>query len=65
LKNRKKAEVSEIIVSKSKNVAIIRPTEKFEDFWKNNGASYTLDIAHGGYPKMFRHFAQEYRNRQV
>ncbi len=51
--------MSEIVESNSKNVAIIKPTEMIEAFWKSNANSYILDISHGGYPATFKHFAEK------
>lgn len=51
--------MSEIVESNSKNVAIIKPTEKIEDFWKSNTGNYKLDISHGGYPATFKYFAEK------
>ena len=49
--------ISKIVESNDKNVAIIKPGETIEDFWKRNKVSYELDIAHGGFPATFKHYA--------
>ncbi len=53
--------ISNIVESNGKNVAIIKPSQTLEDFWKSNKNSYEIDIANGGYPATFKHFAQENR----
>ena len=51
-------EVSEIVLSKKENVAIIKPTQTFEDFAKYNNTVYVLDIANGGYPATIKSFVK-------
>ncbi|NNE99952.1 MAG: hypothetical protein HKN25_13105 [Pyrinomonadaceae bacterium] len=51
--------VSEIVFSKRENVAIISSGETIEKFWKNNKKTYVLDIAHGGYPALFKHYGKK------
>lgn len=50
--------VSEIVLSKKENVAIIKPTQTFEDFVKDNNTIYVLDIANGGYPAIIKSFVK-------
>ena len=50
--------LAQIVFSKSKNVAIIKPSETIEQFWKNNKKTYVLDIANGGYPALFKHYGK-------
>ncbi len=56
--------VSQIVVSNYKNVAIIKPAQTLEDYWKSNKASYEIDIANGGYSATFRHFAKKHRKEK-
>jgi hypothetical protein len=51
--------ISNIVESKAKNVAIIKPTQTLEDFLKSNSQSYSIDIANGGYSATFKHFAEK------
>jgi hypothetical protein len=51
--------MSAIVESNAGNVAIIKPTQTLEDFWKSNKRGFQLDIAHGGYPATFKHFADK------
>lgn len=55
--------VSRIVESNASNVAIIGQTETLEDFLKTNPTSYVSDIAHGGYPATFRHFAKNLKEK--
>ncbi|MEZ5427409.1 MAG: hypothetical protein R2747_14150 [Pyrinomonadaceae bacterium] len=55
--------VSRIAQSDASNVAVISQTETLEDFLKTNPGSYVIDIAHGGYPATFRHFAEKLKDR--
>ena len=50
--------VSEIVLSKKENVAIIKPTQTFEDFAKDNNTNYVLDISNGGYPAIIKSFVE-------
>jgi len=50
--------VSQIVFSKSENVAIIESGTTIEQFWKNNKKTYVLDIANGGYPALFKHYGK-------
>ena len=50
--------LAQIVFSKSKNAAIIKPGETIEQFWKTNKKTYVLDIANGGYPALFRHYGK-------
>lgn len=49
--------VANLVEAKSQKVAIIKPSQTIEDFWKTNPGSYELDIAHGGFPATFKRFA--------
>lgn len=49
--------IANLVESKSEKVAIIKPSQTIEDFWKTNPGSYELDIAHGGFPATFKRFA--------
>jgi hypothetical protein len=51
--------VAEIVVSKSENAVIIEPHETLEEYWEKNPDRYELDIAGGGFPASFRHFAEK------
>ncbi len=55
------ATMSEVVVSKLENVAIISFGQTLTDFQNTNGTNWFLDIAKGVYPKMFKHFVEEYR----
>lgn len=49
--------VAKIVELNAANVAIIKPSQTIEEFWKTNRGGYELDIAHGGFPATFRRFA--------
>ena len=51
--------VAEIVVSNSENAVIIEPHETLEEYWEKNPDRYDLDIAGGGFPASFRHFAEK------
>ncbi|NNE66725.1 MAG: hypothetical protein HKN33_09160 [Pyrinomonadaceae bacterium] len=52
--------VPAIVESSAKNVAVIAPHETLEKYLAGNaGQSYNVDIANGGYPATFRHFAKQ------
>jgi hypothetical protein len=46
--------VSQIVELKDPKVAIIKPSETLEDFWKTHSDGARFDIAHGGYPANFK-----------
>lgn len=49
--------VAKIVELNAANVAIIKPSQTIEDFWKTNKGGYELDIAHGGFPATFKRYA--------
>lgn len=49
--------VAKIVELNAANVAIIKPSQTIEEFWKINKGGYELDIAHGGFPATFKRFA--------
>lgn len=51
--------VAKIVASDSPIVAIINPSQTFEKWSENNRKSFELDIAHGGFPAIFKSFAQK------
>lgn len=53
--------VSPIVESNGKNVAIIKPSQTLEDFWRSNNKDYQIDIANGGYPATSKHFAEKHK----
>ena len=56
--------VSAIIESRGQNVAIIGPGESLEQYLTGSkGRSYNIDIANGGYPATFRHFAKQEKEK--
>ncbi len=55
--------VANIVELESDNVAIIKPGKTIEDVWKSSNQTYQLDISRGGYPAIFRYYA-EIRNKK-
>lgn len=50
--------MGKIIEADEANAAIIKPGQTMKDFWETNTGGSQLDIAHGGYPAIFREAAE-------
>lgn len=50
--------LGKIVEADEANVAIIKPGQTMQDFWSTNTGGYELDIAHGGYPTIFKEAAE-------
>jgi hypothetical protein len=61
--------VAEIVESKNPKVAIIKPAETLEDFWKahqgKEGQGISFDISHGAYPAQFKEAFEKEQKKKV
>lgn len=59
--------VAEIVESKNPKVAIIKPSETLDDFWKENKGKQgiSFDISHGAYPAQFKDAFEKEQKRKI
>lgn len=57
--------MGKIIEADEANAAIIKPGQTMQDFWSTNTGGSELDIAHGGYPTIFKEAAESKSENKI